>query len=230
MLRGSIEEHYAMLGAYLAQFRIVNRSSLFNIVRDWAHTGSPLVFRRLYIGFDALRKGFLHGCRLIIGFDGCFLKTFLGGQLLSAVGKDGNDQMFPIAWAVVEGENYDSWNWFLGILFDELCISHGCGWTLVSDQQKGLEYAIKNRVPATKHRNCVRHVYANWKKKHVGPALKSCFWRIIRCTMQSDFNRHLNELAAISTRHIKTSWLLECKNFAKPLSAQILSVKLLQTI
>ncbi|WOL05655.1 hypothetical protein Cni_G14384 [Canna indica] len=88
---------------------------------------------RLYIGFDALRNGFLHGCRPIIGFDGYFLKIFLVGQLLSAIGRDDNNQIFPIAWVVVEGENYDSWSWFLGLLFDDLCIDQGYGWTLISD-------------------------------------------------------------------------------------------------
>ena len=41
-----------------------------------------------------------------------FLKTFLGGKLLAVVGRDGIDKMYPIAWAVVEGENNDSCEWF----------------------------------------------------------------------------------------------------------------------
>ena len=32
---------------------------------------------------------------------------------MSVVGKDGNNQMFPIAWPVVEGENQASWTWFI---------------------------------------------------------------------------------------------------------------------
>ncbi|WOL01448.1 hypothetical protein Cni_G10164 [Canna indica] len=197
-LRGSVEDHYALLGSYIAQLRKVNPTSLFSVVCDPEFTGSPPIFKRLYIGFDALRNGFVHGCRPIIGFDGCFFKIFLGGQLLSAIGRDDNNQMFPIAWAVVEGENYDSWSWFLGLLFDDLCIDQGYGWTLISDQQKGLEYVIKQRVPAAKHRNCARHVYANWKKKHNGHVLKSAFWRIVRCNAESEFKRALNELQAIS--------------------------------
>ncbi|WOK93432.1 hypothetical protein Cni_G02129 [Canna indica] len=134
MLRGSVEEHHAMLGAYLTQLRIVNRPSLFNIMCDRAHISAPPVFRRLYIGYDALRK-YLHGCRPIIEFDGCFLKTFLGGQLLSTAGRDGNDQMFPILWVVVEGENYDSWSWFLGLLFDDLLIMGMVGRLLVINRR-----------------------------------------------------------------------------------------------
>ncbi|WOK93869.1 hypothetical protein Cni_G02570 [Canna indica] len=133
--------------------------------------------------------------RPIIRFDGCLLKIFLGGQLLSAIGRDNNNQMFPIAWAIVEGENYDSWSWFLGILFDDLFIDQGYGWALISDRQK---YAIKQRFPAAEHRNCARHVYTNWKKKHNRHELKSAFWRIVRCTAESEFKRALNELQVIS--------------------------------
>ncbi|WOL09798.1 hypothetical protein Cni_G18551 [Canna indica] len=131
-------------------------------------------------------------CRPIIGFDGCFLKMFLGGQLLFVVGRDENNQIFPIAWAVVKGENYESWSWFLGLLFDDLGIAQGYGLTLISDQQK--------RVPAVEHRNCARHIYANWKKKHPGHVLKSLFWRAVRCTIESDFKKTMSELQTTSDR------------------------------
>ncbi|KAK4390424.1 hypothetical protein Sango_2105700 [Sesamum angolense] len=49
------------------------------------------------------------GCRPIIGLDGCFLKIVYRGQLLVVVGRDGNDNMFPIAMAVVQVENRDTW-------------------------------------------------------------------------------------------------------------------------
>ncbi|KAL0292604.1 UNVERIFIED_CONTAM: hypothetical protein Sradi_6982800 [Sesamum radiatum] len=75
----------------------------------------PPVFDRMYFSLWALKKGFLEGCRPIIGLDGCFLKTVYGGQLLVAVGRDGNDNMFPIAMAVVQVENRDSWGWFVAI-------------------------------------------------------------------------------------------------------------------
>ncbi|XP_073223518.1 uncharacterized protein [Cicer arietinum] len=48
---------------------------------------------------------------VIIKLDACFLKGEYGGQLIAAVGKDGNNQMIPIAYAVVEAETKDSWRW-----------------------------------------------------------------------------------------------------------------------
>ena len=67
----------------------------------------------MYIRYNAQKVGFLEGCRPIIGLDGCHLKGRFGGKILSATTKDGNDNIFPVALAVAEQENRDSWVWFL---------------------------------------------------------------------------------------------------------------------
>ncbi|XP_057985304.1 uncharacterized protein LOC110648431 [Hevea brasiliensis] len=60
----------------------------------------------------------------------------VGGALLSAVGRDGNKQMFPISWCVVEGEKGHSWRLSLETLFEDLNVILRLSLTLVSDQQK----------------------------------------------------------------------------------------------
>ncbi|CAN0888053.1 hypothetical protein LINGRAHAP2_LOCUS15741, partial [Linum grandiflorum] len=70
--------------------------------------------------------------------------------------------MFPIAWAVVEGKNRDSWNWFITILQEELELADGTGWSVISDQQKGLVDSLSDLLPLAEHRKCARHVNANW--------------------------------------------------------------------
>lgn len=130
-LRGSLGDHYFGLRSYVAELMRVDREGRFELL-----LGHDSIFKAIYIGFSALKKGFLKGCRSIIGLDGCFLKTILGGVLLCAIGKDGNNQMFPIAWAVVEIENQSCWTWFLTILLEELGINDGSGFTFISDQQK----------------------------------------------------------------------------------------------
>ncbi|XP_012841176.1 PREDICTED: uncharacterized protein LOC105961490 [Erythranthe guttata] len=52
----------------------------------------------------------------MIQIDGTFLKGKFGGILLSAVSKDANDGIFPIAFAIVNEENDDNWDWFLALL------------------------------------------------------------------------------------------------------------------
>ncbi|KAL0010930.1 hypothetical protein SO802_006038 [Lithocarpus litseifolius] len=61
---------------------------------------------------------------------------FLKGQLLAAIGIDGNDRMYPIAYAVCEGENKDSWSLFLELLLVDIGPVKGGGWTFTSDQQR----------------------------------------------------------------------------------------------
>jgi len=69
---------------------------------------------------NACKKGFLVGCRKVIGLDGCFLKGATTGVLLCAIGRDGNNQIYPIAWAVIEMETNDSWDWFCYLLCKDL--------------------------------------------------------------------------------------------------------------
>lgn len=134
-IRGTFYEHYAKLRPYLLELMNNDKDGHFELKTYLDKEDRP-VFERIYIGFSALRKGFLVGCRKYIGFDACFLKTVLGGALLAAVSKDCNNKMYPIAWAVVEKENEATWSWFFERLFDDLNISDGLGWTFMSDKQK----------------------------------------------------------------------------------------------
>ena len=57
--------------------------------------------------------------------------------MLTAIGRDANDQMLPIAYAIVEVENKDSWSWFLELLIEDLGGPTVCtSYTFISDQQK----------------------------------------------------------------------------------------------
>ena len=53
-----------------------------------------------------------------------------------AVGRDGNNQMFPIAWLVVHIESTETWSWFIDQLCADLNIGEGLGWFFISDMQK----------------------------------------------------------------------------------------------
>nr|GEU71015.1 splicing factor [Tanacetum cinerariifolium] len=59
-------------------------------------------FRRFYICFKGVKDGWLEGCRRIISLDGCFLKHTCRRELLAAMGRDANNQMYPIVWPIVK--------------------------------------------------------------------------------------------------------------------------------
>ncbi|GJU55890.1 hypothetical protein Tco_1229604 [Tanacetum coccineum] len=53
-------------------------------------------------------------CHLDVEYDKgiAYFKRFYG-ELLTAMGQDANNQMFPVAWAIVGVENINNWAWFL---------------------------------------------------------------------------------------------------------------------
>ncbi|CAI9278733.1 unnamed protein product [Lactuca saligna] len=101
----------------------------------------------------------MRGCKRVIGLDGCFLKGQCKGELLTAIGRDGNNQVYPIAWVVVDVENKDNWEWFINLLMKDLGLELGEGLTVISDQHKGLVEVVKENLPLVEHRQCAIHVY-----------------------------------------------------------------------
>ena len=79
----------------------------------------------------------MRGCRAFLGFDGCHLKGSYGSVLLSAVGLDGNNGLFPVAFAVVESETKESWCFFFEWLSEMLDgFQEVKSWNFMTDRQK----------------------------------------------------------------------------------------------
>ncbi|XP_074288923.1 uncharacterized protein LOC141614067 [Silene latifolia] len=193
LIVGEYEEQYNLLNNYAAEIMKSDKNNTVKFKLDGC------VFRRMYICFGALKKGFIRGCRPFISIDGCWLKGPYGGQLLVAVGRDGNNQMFPIAWAVVEIENTDSWTWFLVLLAEDLGTSNGAGYTIMSDQQKGLLKTVGDVWPHAEQRVCARHVYMNFREVFGGGhEYKIHFWKIAKSTTLNEFKENMDQFAVIS--------------------------------
>ena len=95
-------------------------------------------FFGIYVCLGALKRGFLEGCRRVVCLDAFFMKGPWKGQIYSAIGRDANNQMYPIAWGIGARENHETWNWFLSPLKDDLEVGDGHNWTFISDQQKAM--------------------------------------------------------------------------------------------
>nr|GEV53798.1 hypothetical protein [Tanacetum cinerariifolium] len=58
------------------------------------------------------------------------------GQLLTVVGVDPNNDIYPLANRIVETESKESWTWFLQHLKEDLDLQDNSNFTFISDRQK----------------------------------------------------------------------------------------------
>ncbi|CAD5312626.1 unnamed protein product [Arabidopsis thaliana] len=129
-------------------------------------------FTRMYDYVEELRKT-NPACRRVIHLGGTFLKGRMKGQLLTAVGRDPNDAMYIIAWAIVPVENKVYWQWFMKLLGEDLRLE-------------------------LEHRMCARHIFANLQKryKQMGP-LHKVFWKCARAYNETVFWKQLEKMKTI---------------------------------
>ncbi|KAH0668755.1 hypothetical protein KY289_023248 [Solanum tuberosum] len=107
---GDFIEEFARLYDYAKELKSTNPGTTV-VVRTSKNTiPGKEVFQGIYIFLGALKSGWMEGCRRIIGFDGAFLKSVCRGELLSCISKDGNNQMYPVAWTVFSKESKDTWS------------------------------------------------------------------------------------------------------------------------
>ncbi|GJW32717.1 multidrug resistance-associated protein 5 [Tanacetum coccineum] len=153
----SVGEHYSMLRSYGITILDSNPGSTVKLGVT-VNPGGKTYFDRFYVCFAGPADGWKAGCRKIIALDGCFLKRPNQGEILTTIDRDGNNHIYPVAWAVVNVENKDNWTWFFELLEEDLGCSRGNGLTLMSDQHKGLIEVVKDVMPNVEHMQCFWHV------------------------------------------------------------------------
>lgn len=168
VIHGRYDEQYELLHSYCAELRRSNPGSTVKLDTYEDFQTRQQHFRRIYVCLAALRAGFIAGCMKLVGLDGIFLKGPHTGVLLTAVGIDANNGMFPVAYAVCDDENMRTWSWFIQSLVQDLQMYDQEHWCIISDRQKGLIQAVKEHLPRVEHRFCVRHLHNNMKILHMG--------------------------------------------------------------
>ncbi|KAK1699013.1 hypothetical protein QYE76_015710 [Lolium multiflorum] len=129
---------------------------------------------------DTVKSRFDYKVKPVIAVDGTFLTGQYKGTLLVAIANDASNRLVPLAFALVEVENNDNWQWFFHILrtrvippSKEVCV--------ISDRHQGILNAVELDIPGhapLHHRWCMRHFCANFyracKSKELSDLLQDC--------------------------------------------------------
>ncbi|XP_077222184.1 uncharacterized protein LOC143856026 [Tasmannia lanceolata] len=100
--------------------------------------------------------------RPLVLVDGPHLRGKYRGILLAATGIDGNGGLFPLAFAVVEGESYESWLWFLLPFRHTMMSAKRNVIMIASNRMKGLPRTVAKALPGSYYSYCIRHMSANF--------------------------------------------------------------------
>ncbi|XP_020978149.1 uncharacterized protein LOC107607857 [Arachis ipaensis] len=132
------------------------------------------VLHRVFWSYYPCIRAFRH-CKPVVQVDGTHLYGKYKGCLLVTVSQDGNNNIVPIAFAIVKGETSDAWYFFLSNLRQHVVTRDGVG--LISDRHEFINAAVERSngawsPPRAFHMFCIRHIESNFLRKFKAPYLQ----------------------------------------------------------
>ncbi|KAL0825439.1 hypothetical protein Bca101_049116 [Brassica carinata] len=134
--------------------------------------------------------------RKVVVVDGTSLKGKFGGCLLTASAQDRNFQVFPLAFAVVDSENDDAWEWFFqklqNFVYDVL------GLVFISDRHASIYSGLRKVYHHAHHVACVVYLWRNIKATFKKSRLANLMSAAARAFTVAEFNQKFIEIQKIN--------------------------------
>ncbi|KAA0032136.1 MuDRA-like transposase [Cucumis melo var. makuwa] len=179
-VRGSPEESYNLLRRYGEALKFTNPDTIFHMELE-----DDRFFKYLFMAVGACVREFLNCIRPVIVMDGTFLKNKYRGQLIVAVCLDGNNQIYPLAFGIVDRETDDSIQWFLEKLKGAIGEVPNLGF--VTDRKTCFAKGISSDFPSAFHGLCVQHLSQNLHDKYKNDTIATLFYNASRTYRESTF-------------------------------------------
>ncbi|KAF5201053.1 Mudr family transposase [Thalictrum thalictroides] len=208
-LKGSYKEAYSQLPFLCERVLETNPGSFATF-----STKDDSSFHCLFISFHASVHGFQQGCRPLIFLDRLSLNSKFRESLLVATAADGDDGVYPVAFAVVDEETVDNWRWFLMELKSAVSTSQSI--TFVADTEKGLKESIAEVFENGYHSYCLQYLSENFKKDlqpqfshEVKRLLVADFYAAASALKFEEFQKSTESIKSISAEAF--SWIVHSK-------------------
>ena len=166
------------------------------------HMPNTEIFQCVFWSFNPYIEGFGH-CRPILSIDGTHFYGKYKGMLMIDMGCDENNQLFPLAFSITEGENIDSCGWFLACIRNR--VTQRTGICVISDRHSGIMTVMSDPylgwvASSIYHRICMRHLASNFMTRFKDKLLKNLACRAALATIQSKFNKHMTTIGIINSK------------------------------
>ncbi|XP_070026388.1 uncharacterized protein [Nicotiana sylvestris] len=116
-------------------------------------------------------------CRPVIVVDTTFLKSKFHGVLMISVSKDANNQIFPLAFGIVESENNNSYEW-----------------------HQAIAYGIAKIYPESHHGICIYHLEQNLKRRKVKSEVIKLFQSAARVYRRKEFDLYMSNIEKVDKK------------------------------
>ena len=119
-----------------------------------------------------------------------------------SIGCDGNNQLFPLAFSITEGENIDSWGWFLACIKNK--VSQQTGICVISNKHPGIMAIMSDPhlgwdAPSAYHKICMFHLASNFMTRFKDKLLKNLVCRAVLASTERKFNKHKATIGRINS-------------------------------
>ncbi|XP_021626918.1 uncharacterized protein LOC110625590 [Manihot esculenta] len=172
-LYGGWDESYSFLRRFMTALHHFNLETVYMIEDNphWINKRlNPMcrVFDRMFWAFKQSIEGFKH-CRPVISIDRTFLYGKYTGCILCATALDGNNQLFPLAFAIVVRRTVT-----IGRDIERLVATSSCH-----------------------HRYCIRHVLSNYNKSLKNAAIKEVLRKAANENQKRKFYKTMNNIREV---------------------------------
>ncbi|XP_056695147.1 uncharacterized protein [Spinacia oleracea] len=199
---GDWEESFQILPHFMQEMKKANPGTVVHFANHRTADPNFEIFQRVFWAFGPSIQGFQH-CRPIITIDGTHLYGKYKGTILIAMSVDANNQIFPLAFAIVEGENGDSWPWFMACI--RRFVTQRTGLCVLSDRHLGIMKAMTQdnsgwTEPYAYHRFCIRHLTSNVNTEFKNRELKNKVGWTAFQQQKKKFDYGLNMIAKMNEK------------------------------
>ncbi|CAN1176276.1 hypothetical protein LINPERHAP2_LOCUS32439, partial [Linum perenne] len=204
---GNWEESYNELPTLMKAIQDRNYGTEVEFVTiEWTTEEGDTItqFNRVFWSFAPSIEGFKH-CPPVLVVDGTFMTGKYKHTLLMASSFDGNKNIFTVAFAIVDVESKETWEWFFDCI--QRRVTQRRGVCVISDRHVGIVSAMEKIQFGWHWRWCARHYVSNYNKSAKNPTMKK---RLMNLAKRRSF-RKLTKGATRFARDdpVNKKWALE---------------------
>ena len=177
---GDFDESYMELPRFLAVLSDADSDTVTTLKCDLG-VSRTCIFNFAFWAFGPCIRGFRH-CRATISINATHLYGKYKGKLLIVMATNGNNEIYPLAFAVVESESTESWGWLLACLLTY--VTDRTNLCIISNRHQGIQSCFDDtehrgylQSPLVHHRYCLRHLVSNVNTNFNSVALKNLVWK-----------------------------------------------------